>query len=335
MKKEVVIAIVFGGILGLVVAFGIWRVNSALAPKGQGEEARATPSPKAEFLITLAKPENNDVTPASPLEVTGLTKAGALVTISGQEDDYVTDANSQGIFAESVDLTAGVNQILLTAFDADANSAKTSLLVVFSSEFGKIVENLSTPTPGTSEADTVREKVEQKVSEALNKPKSYLGLVTDISEGTIQLKSADGEIKQVGTAEETAFVKTDPTVKTVSFKDLAIGDFIVAMGFKNGNAVLNAKRILITPPLPDVKREVILGKVVKVTSKDLVIAQSKDAQTVTVTPNKNAVYLSRTQDKITKAKFADLKEEAEVIVFGERGEKTFAARTIFIVATGS
>lgn len=332
MRKEIVFAIVFGGVLGLVVAFGIWRVNSALLTKNKGgEKVEASPTPKPEFLVSLAKPENNDVITSSPFEITGLTKAGALVAVSAEENDYVADANSQGIFSKPVNLAGGVNQILLTVYDEAGNPAEARVLVVFSSEFKKIIDNLTTPAPGATATESVRQKVEQKVVEALNKPKAYLGLITDISEGTIQLKSTAGEIQQVATATDTAYVKTDPSPKTVGFKDLAIGDFIVAMGFKNGNAVLNAKRILVTSPLKDVKREVLMGKIVKTTAKDFVIAQTRDQQAITITPKKTAVYFKRSQDKFVKAKFADVKEGAEIVVFGERGEKSFSARTVFIL----
>lgn len=341
MRKEIVFAIVFGSILGLIVAFGIWRVNSALAPKEKSKEAEASPTPKADFLVSLAKPENNDVISASPFEITGLTKPGATIAVSAESNDYVTDANNQGLFAERVSAVGGVNQILVTAFDEGGNPTQTSLLVVFSSEFAKIIENLSTPAPATNEADTVREKVQEKVTEALNKPKAYLGLITDISESTIQIKSQTGEIAQVATAADTAYVDTDPMVKTVTAKDVAIGDFIVAMGFsrgagsgsagKNGNQVLNAKRILIIPPLEDVKRKVLMGKVVKTTAKDFVIAQTKDQQAFTITPQKTAPYFSRSQDKFVKSKFADVKEGSEVVIFGIRGEKSFSARTIFLL----
>lgn len=339
MRKEIVYAIVFGGILGLIVAFGIWRVNFALSPTQKlSDEVKSSPTPRPEFIISLAKPEVNDVITVSPMEITGITKANAMVAVSGEESDYVTNAAGDGTFSESVNLVGGVNQILLTAFDEIGNPTQNKLLVVFSSEFGKILQDLITPAPAateTGDVDTVREKVEQKVSEALHKPKAYLGLITDISEGTIQIKTSDGEIQQIGTASDTVYIKTDPSAKTVGLKDIAIGDFIVAMGFKNGNAVLNAKRILSTSPLEITKKNTLLGKVSKVSKTDFVITQNLDQQEITITPNKTASYLLRTQDKFNKSKLTDLKEGSEVVVFGEPGEKSFSARTIFIVAVGS
>lgn len=329
MRKEIVFAIVFGGILGLIVAFGIWRVNSALSPKDRKEEAAASPTPRPEFLISLAKPENYDVVITAPLELSGITKPNSLVAVSGEEDDYLTETDGEGVFNESVALVGGTNEILLTAFDEAGTPTNTRVLVVYSSEFEKIIENASSG-PTAEEADSVRERVERKVEQALNKPQAYLGLVADISEETIQIKNPDGEIQQVQTTEDTVFVKTNGASKTVNFKDVAIGDFVIAMGYRNGNAVLNAKRVLVTPPFEKSKREILYAKATKTTNKDFSVAAS-DGQELTVVPAKGAVYLAKVDGKITKAKFADLEEGAQVVTFGERGGDSFSARTVFIV----
>src|SRR3989344_1226217 len=141
MRKEIVFAIVFGGIIGLIVAFGIWRVNSALSPKNKEVASVSSPTPRPEFLISIAKPEEKDVIAASPSEVTGLTKGNALVAVSAEGADYVTNAGADGTFSERIALVGGVNQLLFAAYDEAGNPTQTSLLVVYSSEFAKIVES--------------------------------------------------------------------------------------------------------------------------------------------------------------------------------------------------
>ena len=49
-------------------------------------------------------------------------------------------------------------------------------------------------------------KLVKKVNEALNKPKAYLGVVTDIADSTIQVKTAGGEIRQVSTNKDNVVV---------------------------------------------------------------------------------------------------------------------------------
>ena len=207
-------------------------------------------------------------------------------------------------------------------------------MVVYSSEFKKIIDNLtagSTSKTATDEADSVRERVEKKVEEALNKPKAYLGLVSDISETTIELKSATGEIQQVGVAEDAIFIKDGIPVKTVDFKDLAIGDYIVAMGFKNGNAVLNARRILITQPPATLNRQALNGKVQRLTKNDFSLIFPNNQGEPVILPEKNAGYFSFSGGQVVRARFTDIKEGTEVVVFGVKSEKSFSARTVFIV----
>lgn len=336
MRKEIVFAIIFGSILGLIVAFGIWRVNSALTPQnGETNKVESSPTPTSGFLVSLAKPENNDVIVENPMELNGLTKANAFVAVSAEDEDYLTKANDGGLFQESVDLLGGINQILLTSFDGTGNVATTKVLVVYSSEFKKVVDNLTADTgetnTATNEADSVRERVEKKVEEALNKPKAYLGLVSDISETTIELKSAEGEIQQVGVAEDATFVKDGTTPKTVDFKDLAIGDYIVAMGFKNGNAVLNAKTILITQPPASLNRQVLNGRVERLTTADFALIFANNQGEPVIVPEKNASFLSLTNSQVVRARYADIKEGTQLVVFGLKGEKSFSARTIFII----
>ncbi len=117
-------------------------------------------------------------------------------------------------------------------------------------------------------SDVIRQKVQQKLEEAKNKPKARLGTITDISETTIQIKSLSGEIQQISVNEEsTAFVKLTPKRAVVKYSDVAIGDFIVAMGYLNGEGVLDSKRILITNAPEEDKRKVFLGTVLSIERK--------------------------------------------------------------------
>ena len=227
MRKEVVWAIIAGVTFGLVIAFGVVRINSTLKPKGEAIEASPTPRPNpSEFKITLDKPENEDVVNEDIITVSGITKPKSTIIISAEEKDYIVSSDDKGFFEKEINLISGVNQILVT----DPSSQITEkLLVIYSSAFEE------------NEGD--------RLEKAANKPKAYLGTVTDITDSTIQIKTTVSEIKQVSVSEEVVYVKTEP----------AIGDFIVAMGYKNGNQVLNAQRILITPPVTEPKITVSTG----------------------------------------------------------------------------
>lgn len=53
--------------------------------------------------------------------------------------------------------------------------------------------------------------------------------------------------------------------------DLAIGDFIVAMGYKNGNDVLKGERILITTAVELTTRTAVFGEPSEITKKSLTL----------------------------------------------------------------
>jgi len=127
------------------------------------------------------------------------------MTISGVDDDYIVQADEQGVLAKMVNLIAGVNQIKITAFWFGRQPEYTKKFwVVYSSAFPKQRHHLGTPTSdqnATSDS-AIRQNVAAKVAAILNKPKAYIGIVTDITDSTIQIKTTDSQIKQISTAHD-------------------------------------------------------------------------------------------------------------------------------------
>lgn len=309
MRKELIWAGVIGISLGLIIAFGVWRVNFSMKPKNI---VTNTPKPKAnnfEFKIVLDKPENNDVVTTGNVTVSGITKPLSWITVSGEEDDYIIQSDEQGVFSQDVDLISGVNQIKTTAFDSEGNESIEKVLVVYSSAFQ--TKTVPTPASDASSEAGIRQKVEAKVADLLNKPKAYIGTVTDITDSTIQIKTMDGEIKQISTANDgVTVVKANPTAKTVKLTDIAIGDFIVAMGYINSSSVLSAQRILIVDPITEPKITALIGNISDIDKKTTIpktikakIAKIKDEDLVilvTTIDDKGAVTL-RSVFPITKS----------------------------------
>jgi hypothetical protein len=253
VRKEIVWVGIIGILFGLIIAFGVWRINSSMS-KPNPSVPETTPSsqaPETEFKITLNTPENNNVVTSSPVTVSGITKPLSWMVVSGETGDYILQSDEKGIFAQDVDLKAGVNQIRVTAFDPAGSQSFQKVLIVYSSAFQPATVVPSTPgAPATGDA-AIRENVAQKVAAAMNQPKAYLGVVTDITSTTIQTKTPESQIEQIaiGGSEIVVVNSKGTNNKTVKLTDIAIGDFIVAMGYVNGNQVLEAQRILITDPL--------------------------------------------------------------------------------------
>ena len=297
MRKEVLWAVIAGIVLGLIVAFGVWRVNSKISGKKEAGISLATPTPEPQDIgsstIVLNKPEENDVVTTDTVAVSGLTKPSAWVILSGEDGDYTAQADTTGGFSQNVDLIPGINQIKVTAFYGSPNGensySDTQVLVVYSSSFQTKTALSASPAANATGASDIKKKVAQDVVNAMNQPKAYIGTVTDITDSTIQIKTTDSQIDQISiSADKTSVTNsTGTTPKAIKTTDIAIGDFIVAMGYVSGNSVLSAQRILVTDAINEPKITATEAKVASVTKKALTVTKISDNSQDTVTPDKN------------------------------------------------
>ncbi|MCX6705375.1 MAG: hypothetical protein NT162_03525 [Candidatus Woesebacteria bacterium] len=335
MRKELVWVAIIGISFGLIIAFGVWRINSSLNKSKPGGPL-ATPSsvnPEAEFKITLNTPENDSVVTVTPVTVSGITKPLTWMVVSGETGDYILQSDEKGIFNQDVGLSPGVNQIKFTAFDSTGTQSVQKVLVVYSSAFQLNTSTLSTPNDAATGDAAIREKVAQKVAAAMNQPKAYLGVVTDITSSTIQIKSPEAQIEQISIGNDgIAVVNTTGTVnKTVKLTDIAIGDFITAMGYVDGNRVLVGQRILITDPVEDPALSVSMGKVTKTSTKALTVSDVKNGETGTLTPSKNTVIASFANGKTNTIKISGVKVDNLVIYVTDASGTTSFIRSVFSI----
>ena len=333
MRRELIWVIVIGISFGLIIAFGVWRINSSLnGSKPNGPVA--TPSsvnPEEEFKITLTTPENDDVVTISPITVSGITKPLTWIVASGEQGDYILQSDEKGIFTQDVNLEPGVNRIGITAFDPKGAQSVQKVLVVYSSVFQLNTIAPSAPQ-GSATGDTaIMEKVAEKVAAALDRPKAYLGVVTDITNTTIEIKSPESQIEQIAIgASGIAVVNTKGTTsKIVKLTDIAIGDFIVAMGYVNGDSVLKAQRILITDPLENTSLSLSIGKVTKTTVRSLTVADAINGEETIVTPGKNTLIAAFADGKTTSIKIAAIKADDIVIYVTDTSGTSPVIRSIF------
>ena len=241
--------------------------------------------------------------------------------------------SEDGAFSAEVELIEGANQIIVWAFDEGGNSVEKRLTLALSTEFAKVV---SSPTPTSEDSqeatDSVREKVQEKVSAARSSPKFVMGSITDKQENTLEVKTQSGEIAQVSASDElTTIIKIDKTKREVKYTDVAIGDFILAMGFQNGNGVLDARRVLISQPLEPTTRRVILGKITDVQKTQIGVESLNGQENLTFSDNKNLSVYLESEGEIEEIDFADLEAEQKVAVIGDTQEEKFVARSILVL----
>jgi len=215
---------------------------------------------------------------------------------------------------------AGVNQIKVTAFFPTAAgtgvaSGSSQVLVVYSSSFQTKTVPSSSPSANASGPADIKQKVAQDVANAMSQPKAYIGTVTDITDSTIQIKTASSDINQISVSpDSTTVVNTTGTIsKTVKTTDIAIGDFVVALGYINGNSVLTAQRILITNAITAPNLTVNEAKVSSVTKKILTVNKATDNSQDTVQPDKNTDIETLTGGSQTPVKFSSFTAGNEII----------------------
>lgn len=341
MRKEVVWAVVAGIALGLVVAFGVWRINSSVSSntlKKDIVQIDQTPTPipqgPSEFKVVIDKPTQNDVVTENSVTVSGLTKPGHWLTLSGEAGDYIIQSDATGAFLQDVSLSTGVNHIKVFAIDDSGKQTTANVDVVYSSAFQPRQPTTSPPDSGASESSVIRQKVAQDLANTLNSPKAYIGVVTDITDSTIEIKTASSDIQQISiSATDTNVVNivgtSDKQVKTT---DVAIGDSIIAMGYIQTSSVLGAQRILITDPITNPKISVSLAKIVSNTKKGLAISGIADDKAETILTDSKTKILSLADGKFSVTKLGAITTDDKVIyVFTTDDKGVVTIRSVFVI----
>jgi hypothetical protein len=340
MRKEVGYAIIAGILLGLIVAYGVFRINSEVG-KNKNKTVVLTPSPtpspieNKDFKVILDKPNQNDVITVDSTNLSGLTKKSSWVLINGENSDYLTKSNESGGFSTEVDLISGVNQFKITAYDETGRESTSNLTVVYSSSFALPDASASADLNATGEA-ALKQKVAAGINNVLNSPKAYIGTVTDATDKTLEIKTKQNEIQQISiTTEGTAVVNaTTATIKNVKTADIAIGDFIVAMGYVQNNSVLNSTRVLIIQPLSEPKITNYFGKIASTNRKGFDLTTIPEGKEVNVLTDTKTDFSAFKENIISSIKLTSLEEgEFVILSLAEDAKGNPVARSIFQLST--
>jgi hypothetical protein len=142
MKKEILIAIVIGFILGLIITFGIWTANKSLQEnnnKSQTQENENQPivnenpqNGEEKMSLDIVSPQDNSLLDQEEIEITGKTSPLANIVILSEEGEEIIQADEQGEFKETITLSGGANEITITAIDQNGNEASKVLNLVYS-----------------------------------------------------------------------------------------------------------------------------------------------------------------------------------------------------------
>lgn len=127
MKKEVILAITIGFVLGLVITFGIWVANRSLK---QTSTTAATPTPIVISItpaptnqvtnnqLTITSPDDESVVAVDKITVTGKTSPNSTVAILYEDGQTFVTSDAEGKFSVEVPLVGGYNEITATSEDS-------------------------------------------------------------------------------------------------------------------------------------------------------------------------------------------------------------------------
>lgn len=182
-----------------------------------------------------------------------------------------------------------------------------------------------------SSTDTVRDKVRQTIENLVKKPRAVIGTLDSITDSTLKIKTEDGKVVLVATSDKTSYGKTSNNKQAdVKFADLAIGDFTAALGYKNGNDILDAQRVLAYETTPFIKKQTAYGEVTEISRTILTIRHPKTNDSWSVEAAKSTVVSQKSQTNLEA-----IKQGSRIIVVGvlsTKKDKTIIASKIHIIS---
>lgn len=145
MRKEIFLAVIFGLMVGLIVTYGIYTANQALSQKQKTNSSLSnslTPSPfneiEPELILSVSSPLDGVVVSEPEITVEGTTLPNAIVSIITDENEFIIEADENGIFQQSVELVKGANTIKVNSTDFNTSSPSKTIELVYSTEVDAI-----------------------------------------------------------------------------------------------------------------------------------------------------------------------------------------------------
>ena len=139
MKKEVLIAVVSGLVLGLIITFGVYTTNRSLEQQRQKKASEqetsnqpATSSSTVNKKLSIISHENYDLVNQSEIILTGIAWPGAVIAIITEADEFLILGDDQGNFTINLKLIKGFNEIKVIATDETKETQQQDLVITYS-----------------------------------------------------------------------------------------------------------------------------------------------------------------------------------------------------------
>lgn len=133
LKKEMLLAIGFGLILGVIAAIVIARTPSGLLGGNKAEESKPqeeikeepTPTPPPSSSLEILIPEDQALLQEDEVMVSGKAQPSSTIIITTPFDENVVIASDDGTFSSVISLKEGANEILVVSLKDDQTEEKT------------------------------------------------------------------------------------------------------------------------------------------------------------------------------------------------------------------
>jgi len=140
MRKEVVIAIILGLVLGSILVYGIYTANKAakdvIQPTQQTQEQPENEQ-KQNSILTVNSPEDGDILDTPTATISGQTSLDNALVIITETDQFTPNTDENGFFYLEVELIKGGNLIQVTAITPSGQRRDEYLNLVYTTSDNK------------------------------------------------------------------------------------------------------------------------------------------------------------------------------------------------------
>lgn len=188
--------------------------------------------------------------------------------------------------------------------------------------------------PGKSIRDNLRERVEERLAQLSQKPRAFVGKIAQITDGSLMLTTRTGT-KQVKVTEDAIIIQVGAKgQKTVKPSDLALENFVIAMGVLEDKDTLSASRILMSTENPLEPRRPVYGVVQETGSGTLVVKHPKKDETWTIKFSSSTRVSAKVDTKIEKVNANTIEVGDRIIAVGSLvsgSVNTITAKLIHVI----
>lgn len=136
MKKEILLSIIIGFVLGLAITFGIYTAKRASQTTFQKPEVSVLDENSDQSFninqsISVISPIDQSIIKEGKTIVSGVTSPNSTVAILGEKGERIITADQKGLFESEILLESGENQIEIYSLTEEGKETNKVITVVY------------------------------------------------------------------------------------------------------------------------------------------------------------------------------------------------------------